>query len=397
MRPHRDRRGWPAVRIAEVRVYTMGSAWRNFVFARIRTDDGLEGIGEARPVNREEPVAAYLEAIAHRYVLGSDPFNIEALVARITRDDFELPGATEMTAIAIVEMACWDIIGKALDQPVYRLLGGACRTRIKAYANGWYTGERTPEAFAQAARKVVARGYRALKFDPFGAGVAELERAEHARCVEMVEAVRDAVGPDVEILVEMHGRFTAAQAIGLARDLEQVAPSWIEEPVPPDQLGALVQVARSTRIPVATGERLHLRTQFRDLFASGAAQICQADITHCGGLLETKKIAAMAEAHGLLVAPHNVSASVGTAAALHIAASTPNFKIQEYFNDFAEPFVEQAAPGVPKVEDGYFPLPPGPGLGVTFNEDVVSAHPYRRQHFNLFAEDWHRRQARPVP
>jgi len=375
----------------------MGSAWRNFVFARIRTDDGLEGIGEARPVNREEPVAAYLEAIAHRYVLGSDPFNIEALVARITRDDFELPGATEMTAIAIVEMACWDIVGKALDQPVYRLLGGACRPRIKAYANGWYTGERTPEAFAQAARKVVARGYRALKFDPFGAGVAELERAEHARSVEMVEAVRDAVGPDVEILIEMHGRFTAAQAIGLARDLERVAPSWIEEPVPPDQLGALVQVARSTRIPVATGERLHLRTQFRDLFASGAAQICQADITHCGGLLETKKIAAMAETHGLLVAPHNVSASVGTAAALHIAASTPNFKIQEYFNDFAEPFVEQAAPGVPKVEDGYFPLPQGPGLGVTFNEDVVTAHPYRRQHFNLFAEDWHRRQARTVP
>ncbi|HLW61051.1 MAG TPA: mandelate racemase/muconate lactonizing enzyme family protein [bacterium] len=385
------------MRIAEVRVYTMGSAWRNFVFARIRTDDGLEGIGEARPVNREEPVAAYLEAIAHRYVLGSDPFNIEALVARITRDDFELPGATEMTAIAIVEMACWDIVGKALDQPVYRLLGGACRPRIKAYANGWYTGERTPEAFAQAARKVVARGYRALKFDPFGAGVAELERAEHARSVEMVEAVRDAVGPDVEILIEMHGRFTAAQAIGLARDLERVAPSWIEEPVPPDQLGALVQVARSTRIPVATGERLHLRTQFRDLFASGAAQICQADITHCGGLLETKKIAAMAETHGLLVAPHNVSASVGTAAALHIAASTPNFKIQEYFNDFAEPFVEQAAPGVPKVEDGYFPLPQGPGLGVTFNEDVVTAHPYRRQHFNLFAEDWHRRQARTVP
>ncbi|HKV43550.1 MAG TPA: mandelate racemase/muconate lactonizing enzyme family protein [bacterium] len=385
------------MRIAEVNVYTMGSAWRNFVFARVRTDDGLEGIGEARPVNREEPVAAYLEAITHRYVLGSDPFNIEDLVGRIMRDDFELPGATEMTAIAIVEMACWDIIGKALDQPVYRLLGGACRRRIKAYANGWYTGERTPEAFAQAARQVVARGYRALKFDPFGAGVAELERAEHARCVEMVEAVRDAVGPDVEILVEMHGRFTAAQAIGLARDLERVTPSWIEEPVPPDQLGALVQVARGTRIPIATGERLHLRTQFRDLFASEAAQICQADITHCGGLLETKKIAAMAEAHGLLVAPHNVSASVGTAAALHIAASTPNFKIQEYFNDFAEPFVEQAAPGVPKVEDGYFPLPSGPGLGVTFNEDVVAAHPYRRQHFNLFAEDWHRRQARAVP
>ena len=385
------------MRIAEVKTYTMGSPWRNFVFGRLRTDDGLEGIGEARPVNREEPVAAYLEAIAHRYVLGSDPFNIEDLLLRIIRDDYEVPGATEMTAIAIVEMACWDIIGKALGQPVYRLLGGACRDRIKAYANGWYTGERTPETFAQAARRVVARGYRALKLDPFGAGWGELERAEHTRSVSLVEAVRDAVGPDVEIFIEMHGRFTPAQAAALARDLERLAPGWIEEPVAADQPGALAQVAHSVAIPIATGERLHTRAQFRDLFALGAAQIIQPDITHCGGLLETKKIAAMAEACGCLMAPHNVGASVSTAAALHFAASTPNLKILEYFNDFAEPFVEQSATGLPNVRDGWFPLPTGPGLGVTLDEDVVAAHPYRRQHFNLFAEDWHRRQAKTVP
>jgi len=385
------------VKIAEVKIYTMGSAWRNFVFARLRTDDGLEGVGEARPVNREEAVAAYLDAIAHRYVLGTDPFNIEDLVLRITRNDYEIPGATEMTAIAIVEMACWDIIGKALDQPVYRLLGGACRDRIKAYANGWYTGERVPEAFAQAARRVVARGYRALKLDPFGAGVGELERGEHARSVALVEAVRDAVGPDVEIFIEMHGRFTAPQAIALARDLERARPGWIEEPVAADQPAALVHVARHTAIPIATGERLHTRAEFRDLFALGAADIIQADITHCGGLLETKKIAAMADTHGLLMAPHNVGASPSTAAALHVAASTPNVKVQEYFNDFTEPFVKDAAPGLPEVRNGYFPLPTGPGLGLTFNEDVVTAHPYRRQHFNLFAEDWHRRQARSVP
>lgn len=384
------------MKIADVKIYTMGSAWRNFVFARLRTDDGLEGIGEARPVNREEAVAAYLEAITHRYVLGTDPFNIEDLVLRITRNDYELPGATEMTAIAIVEMACWDIVGKALDQPVYRLLGGACCDRIKAYANGWYTGERTPEAFAQAARRVVARGYRALKLDPFGAGVAELQRAEHARCVALVEAVRDAVGPDVEIFIEMHGRFTPSQAIALARDLAKTTPGWIEEPVAADQPAALVQVARHVAVPIATGERLHTRAEFRDLFALGAADIIQADITHCGGLLETKKIAAMADTHGLLIAPHNVGASVSTAAALHLAASTPNLKIQEYFNDFTEPFVKDSARGLPEVRDGYFPLPTGPGLGVTFNEEVVTAHPYRRQHFNLFADDWHRRQARPV-
>ncbi len=382
--------------ITDVRIYTMGSAWRNFVFAHVLTDEGVSGIGEARPVNREEAVAAYLDAIAHRYAIGSDPFNIEALVLRITRDDFETPGATEMTAIAIVEMACWDIIGKVAGQPVYRLLGGACRDRIKAYANGWYTGERTPEAFAQAARRVVARGYRALKLDPFGAGAGELAREEHLASLALVEAVRDAVGPDVEIFIEMHGRFTAAQAIALARDLERFAPGWIEEPVPPDQPGALARVASQVTTPVATGERLHTRAAFRDLLALGAADILQPDISHCGGLLETKKIAAMADTYGLLLAPHNVGASVSTAAALHLAACTPNLKIMEYFNDFAEPFVKESATGLPEVKDGYFPLPSGPGLGVTFNEEVVEAHPYRRQHFNLFAPDWHRRQAKSL-
>jgi galactonate dehydratase len=385
------------MKIADVTVYTMGSAWRNFVFARVRTDEGLEGIGEARPVNREEAVAAYLEAIAHRYVVGSDPFNIEDLVLRITRDDYEVPGATEMTAIAIVEIACWDIIGKATGQPVYRLLGGACRDRIKAYANGWYTGERTPEAFAAAARRVVARGYGALKLDPFGAGAGELSREEHMRSVSLVEAVRAAIGPDVEIFIEMHGRFTAPQAVALARDLERYAPGWIEEPVPADQPAALAHVAARVSVPVATGERLHTRAAFRDLFALGAADIIQADITHCGGLFETKKISAMADAHGLLMAPHNVSASVGTAAALHLAACTPNVKILEYFNDFAEDHVRECGSGLPDVVDGYFPLPSGPGLGVAFREDVVREFPYRRQHFNLFSEDWHRRQAKRMP
>lgn len=385
------------MKISDVRIYTMGSAWRNFVFARVRTDDGLEGVGEARPVNREEAVAAYLEAIAHRYVVGSDPFNIEDLVLRITRDDFEVPGATEMTAVAIVEITCWDIIGKALNQPVYRLLGGACRDRIPAYANGWYTGERTPEVFAAAARRVVDRGYRALKLDPFGAGAGELTREEHRRSLSLVEAVRDAVGPDVEIFVEMHGRFTAAQAIALARDLEPLAPGWLEEPVPPEQPAALAHVAAHVATPIATGERLHTRAAFRDLFVSGAADVVQADITHCGGLLETKKIAAMAEAYNLVMAPHNVGASVSTAAALHFAACTPNLKIQEYFNDFAEPHVRDCASGLPPVTDGFFPLPSGPGLGIVFHEEVVEAHPYRRQHFNLFSEDWHRRQAKAVP
>jgi galactonate dehydratase len=311
------------------------------------------------------------------------------------RNDYERAGATVMSGVSAIEMACWDIVGKALGQPVHRLLGGAVRPRIKAYANGWYTVERTPEEFHAAARRVVERGYRALKVDPFGAGTYELEPDERRRAVALIEAVRDAIGPDAELLVEMHGRFTPATAIAIARELEPYAPSWIEEPVPPENLAALEKVARRVSIPVATGERIHVRHEFRELLERQAADVIQPDVTTVGGILETRKIAAWAESHYVLVAPHNVGGPISTAAALQVAACTPNFKIQEHFNDFSEAYVKQAAPGNPEVEavDGCFALPAGPGLGVTLDEEVVRAHPMRDVHFDLFAENWHFRQA----
>jgi galactonate dehydratase len=292
-------------------------------------------------------------------------------------------------------MACWDIVGKALEQPVYRLLGGAVRDRIKTYANGWYTVERTPEEFHAAARTVVDAGYRALKLDPFGSGLWELEPAERTRSIELVEAVADAVGDDVEILVEMHGRFTPAVALGLARDLERFRPAWIEEPVPPENLKALASVTRRANIPVATGERIHARAEFRELFELEAADILQPDIAHFGGILETRKLAATAETHYLLVAPHNVCGPVATAANLHLAACTPNFKIQEHFNDFADKWIFEVATGLPRVDpaDGCFPLPSRPGLGVSLDWDAVAEHPPESVNFDLFKDGWQHRQA----
>jgi galactonate dehydratase len=307
--------------------------------------------------------------------------------------DYARPGEIAMSAIATIEMACWDIYGKSLGLPVYRLLGGAVRDRIRAYANGWYTVERTPEEFHAAAKRVVARGYRALKFDPFGAGFYELERGEKAKVIGLVEAVRDAVGPDAEILLEMHGRFNPATAIEMSRELERFDPSWVEEPVPPENLAALKKAAEKITIPVATGERIHSRYDFRELLELQAADIIQPDITHIGGILEAKKIAAWADAYYVLVAPHNVGGPVATAAALHFAASTPNFKIQEHFNDFAEDWVKRLAPGNPEVTDGHFGLPEGPGLGVSLDLDQVERHPRQHVFFNLYAEDWHKRQA----
>jgi len=381
------------MRITEVRPLVLGTAWRNLTFVVVRTDDGVEGVGEVRMINETDALLGFLAEAVPVHVLGADPFAIEALIQRMWRREYARAGQIAMSALATIEMACWDIVGKALDQPVYRLLGGPVRERIKAYANGWYTVERTPEEFQAAARRAIAKGYRALKLDPFGAGAWELEPAERTRALELVEAVRDAVGPDVEILIEMHGRFTPATAVAIARDLEPFRPSWIEEPVPPENLAALKKVSDRVTIPVATGERIHARDEFRELFELQAADVIQPDLTMCGGIAETRKLAAWAEAYYVLVAPHNVGGPVSTAAALHLAAATPNFKIQEHFNDFGEPYVKEAAPGNPDVVDGSFALPEGPGLGVTLDEAVVLEHPRRTIHLDLFSENWQLRQA----
>jgi galactonate dehydratase len=380
------------MKISQISVAVMGSAWRNLTFLKLSTDEGLVGVSEVRLSNRTNALLGYLEEIKHRYLLGSDPFRIEQLVQRMFRDDYGRVGEICASAISLVEIACWDILGKAAGLPVYALLGGPVRDKIKAYANAWYQVERTPDEFARAARGAVAKGYLALKFDPFGAGYYEMERAERLRCVGLVEAVRAAVGPDVELLIEMHGRFSPATAIRIARDLEPFEPGWVEEPVPPDNLKALAKAARHIRIPVATGERLHHKQEFRELFELQACDIIQPDVTECCGIMEAKKVAAMADVHYITVAPHNVGGPVSTATALHLAANLTNFKIQEHFNDFTEPHTRECASGCPKVVDGYFALPQGPGLGVTLNEDVIREHPPTGGHFNLFAEEWQKRQ-----
>ncbi|EFH80350.1 mandelate racemase/muconate lactonizing enzyme family protein [Ktedonobacter racemifer] len=381
------------MKISGIQTHVVGSPWRNITIVRVKTDEGLEGLGEVRMLNHTDALLGYLNEAATNHILGHDPFNIEDLVQRMYRHDFARAGEIAMSAISTIEMACWDIVGKALNKPVYRLLGGAVREQIKAYANGWYTVERTPEEFHAAAKRVVAKGYRALKFDPFGAGFYELEREERLRSLSLVEAVRDAVGPDVEILIEMHGRFNPTTAIAIARELERFEPSWVEEPVPPENAAALKKAAEQINIPVATGERIHTRFDFREVIELQAADYLQADITHFGGILETKKLAAWAENYYMLMAPHNVGGPISTAAALHFAASTPNFKIQEHFNDFSDEWVKSVAPGNPEVIDGYFALPQGPGLGVTLDEEAVAQHPRQEVFFDLFADNWQRRQA----
>jgi len=361
------------MKISKVSTHVVGTPWRDLTYVQVHTDEGVSGVGETRMLSHTQALLGYLAEAEQNHVLGSDPFDIESLVQRMKFGDYGRSGEIVMSGIACVEMACWDIVGKVLEQPVWRLLGGKVRDRVKAYANGWYTVERTAEDFHAAARAVVERGYQALKLDPFGPGRFELEHSERMRSIALVEAVRDAIGPSAELMLEMHGRFAPHEALRIAKLVEPFEPAWIEEPVPPDNLASLATVARGTTLPVATGERIHDRTEFRELFELRAANIIQPDIGHLGGILETRKLAATAETHHVLVAPHNVGGPVLTAANLHLAACTPNFKIQEYFNDFTEPHTRACATGCPPVIDGYFSLPAGPGLGATVDFAIMAA------------------------
>lgn len=384
------------MKITNVTPLVLGTAWRDLLFVKVETDEGITGWGEVRPLNKTEAVIGYLREAAPRYAIGRDPFNTEQLVYEMMMGDFGRPGEVAMSALACLEIACWDIKGKALNQPVYRLLGGAVRERIKLYANGWYRVDRTPIAFAEAAQAAVAKGYRALKFDPFGACLFDFPMAEKRLSIALVEAVRNAVGPDIDLLIEMHGRFTPAGAVEMARELAPLKPGWFEEPVPPENLKALKKVMDAVAplgIPVATGERIHTPCDSRELFELQACDILQTDITHFGGLMNTKKIAAQAEYAYMRIAPHNVGGPVSTAAALHLNACTSNAMIQENFNDFDVDYVMQAAPGVPKIgPDGCVALPEGPGLGVNVDEALIAAYPSKKVHFNLFNNNWQKRE-----
>jgi galactonate dehydratase len=376
------------VRISRLTTHVVGTPWRNLTYVRVHTDEGLTGVGETRMLNHTDALLGYLAEAAGNHIVGSDPLAIEDLVRRMKFGDYGRAGEIVMSGIACVEMACWDIMGKALGVPVWQLLGGKVNERVKAYANGWYTVERTPEEFHRAARVVAESGYRALKLDPFGAGRMELDHAETMRSISLVEAVRDAVGPESEVLVEMHGRFSPATAIRLAGMLEPYAPGWLEEPCPPENPKALAKVSEHTGLPIATGERVHDRAEFRELFELQAADVIQPDIGHIGGIWETRKLAATAETHYVMIAPHNVGGPVLTAAGLHVAAATPNFKIQEHFNDFADTAVKKVARGLPEVVDGYFGLPTVPGLGVEFDPEAAAEFPRQRAKFDLYAEGW---------
>jgi galactonate dehydratase len=367
------------------RTLVLGTPWRNLTYCIVETDEGISGVGEARVLGKTHTVTEYLKD-AQRHFIGHDPFNIEALYRRMTLLDFGKPGEVVYTGLALVELAFWDIIGKATKQPVYRLLGGQVKDRIPAYANGWYTVERSPDQFAAAARRVVERGYRGMKFDPFGNGDMELERDQFYKSLDLIEAVASVAGTRAQMMIEMHGRFAPHQAREIARHIEKYNVAWVEEPCRPGDIPAMGRMRSHTSLPIATGERLYGAMEFRELWTTGYVDIVQPDITQCGGILETKKIASTAETHSVMVAPHNVGGIISTMAALHLSLTLRNAKVLEHFNDFADPHVKKAGSGYPEVVDGWFPLPTRPGWGVELDEEFIRANPPRRAESGAIAD-----------
>jgi galactonate dehydratase len=374
------------VKITGLRLYLMPSKWRVTAIAQLRTDAGLTGVGEAGLHIGSRATAEMIAELTQRYLLGQDPRHVERHWDRMYREAFWTRGGgvVPLAAISALDEALWDITGKAAGLPAYALLGGKARDRIRLYANGWYHSGGSPDDYAADAEKVVKMGFTALKFDPF-VNVSDEHRAVPLKIMtrrdietaaQRVAAVRDAVGPEVDILLEAHGWFDVNTAIEVGRRMAEYHCLVYEEPIEPTNAQAMAQVATGQPIPVATGERIYGRWGFLPYLEAGALRVLQPDIGNTGGMTETRKIAALADTFHLSIAPHNCWGPIGTAAAVHVDAATTNLLIQEWFPCEADEHyavVDHAYEH--DARDGYLAVPDDRvGLGVELDEERLRPH-----------------------
>jgi galactonate dehydratase len=391
------------MKIVDIRTFVVGNppprfGGRYFIFLKLTTDSGITGVGEVYTATfSPHLVANMIEDVAERHLIGADPFKIETLWRQMYGRGYALrPDLTLGGIMSGLEMACWDIVGKEVGKPVYELLGGRVHEKLRTYtylyppagfdAYADHPVYSDPAAAATAAVEAVARGFTAVKFDPAGPygvfdprqpSLQDLDRSE-----AMVRAVREAVGTKADILFGTHGQFTTSGAIRLARRLEQYDPLWFEEPTPPEMPEEMARVAAATTIPISTGERLTTKYEFARVLSTGAASILQLNLGRCGGLLEAKKIAGMAETHYAQIAPHLYCGPIVGAANIQLSTCSPNFLILESIQDWSGFHADILVKPI-QWEDGYVIPPTEPGLGVELNETVALAHPYEGKELHL--------------
>jgi galactonate dehydratase len=361
------------------------------VFVRVHTDEGLTGVGEGSLNGFAKTIEAAIRELAPQ-ALGADPRNVTALEKQLVTGVSNDGGHVHKHAVAAITTACWDILGKSLDAPLHALFGGRVRDAVPAYGNGWYRSERTPEAFADAAERAVSLGFRALKLDPFGTVEGFIDEGDLDVAVAIVALLRERF-PGVAVLIDVHARFTEQEALRVARRFEPLGVYWWEEPTTRQREAPTSAVARGTSLREASGESFHQLGQFFTLAVEGAVGIWQPEPMGLGGIGPTVKAAALAEAAGAWVAPHQSGGPLATVVCLQLAACVPNFLIQEHFDPFNEPWTAELLTWGPALDgEGRLSLPPGPGLGVELNDDVVAAHPYDPDaYLNIWAEDWQKR------
>ncbi len=380
------------MKITDIRTFIVGNPWKNWLFVKVYTDVGIEGLGEATSGLSTKPVEAALHEMKH-LAIGEDPRDIPRLMDKLYRALFLAEDSINQHAFSGLNIACWDILGKSAGLPLYRLLGGKVRDALRAYANGWYQGPSDPVFFAKRAKEVAQIGYTALKFDPFGNSYQNLSGPEIGRAIENVAAVREAVGPNVDILIEAHDRFSYTTAVEVGHRLEPYRPMWYETPCMSNDIDMTCEVARQVPVPVAAGERYTTLRQQRALLAGGVG-IIQPETLSMGGISGTLDTAALARAYGAWVAPHCAQSPLTTAINVHIGLSTPNVLIQECFDEFHIDWAKQVLAGCPIVKNGYLYLEnENPGHGVTLDENACQAHPYSPHNFlRLFDEGWEKRR-----
>ncbi len=386
------------MRITAIETVTVGAGWKNWLFVRVLTDRGLHGIGEGTLNGFIRTTEAAVRELEH-LAIGQDPRRVTALAKRLL-DSVSLDGGhIHRTAIAAIEVACWDILGKSLGVPVHQLLGGRVRDTVLGYANGWYRTERTPEAFLEAARGVVARGFHAMKLDPFGTAQGFMSEAELDLSYEIVRRMREGLGRHVAILIDVHARFTEAEALRAARRFADLDIYWWEEPTGRDRQESVHNVARASPIRVATGEMYDTVGQFYTLAERGFVNIFQPEPMSLGGIGNTLAVANLALAHGSYIAPHQSGGPVATAVCLQLAACVPNFLIQEHFDAFNEAWTRDLVTWRPTLDgaNGHLSLPDAPGLGIDVDFAVAREHPYDpHAYLDVHQHGWEKRLGQPA-
>jgi galactonate dehydratase len=380
----------------EITSYTtaiVGNPWKNWFFIKLETSSGIEGFGEASLngfVRTVEVAVAELE----NYFLHKSPFEVTNIVRDMLFGVYSDGGQIHRSAIAAVETACWDIVGKTLGQPVWNLWGGRVREKIRLYANGWYQTELEPEAFAEKAKEATSMGYTALKFDPFGDLRGAQGTQERRHSLAIIQAVRHAVPAGTDLMIEGHCRFDVPSALLMAKELAQFDVLWFEEPVSFNNIRGLVEVARRSPVRISTGENFTTYREFFELCEGSQNFVLQPDVANLGGLKAARQVCELGESLDLPVAPHDAQGPISKALCLQLAALSPAVIIQEDFEEFNPEWTRSLASPIEKTS-GEATIPDSPGLGRSIYWEELAAHPYDRgATLTLYESGWEDRTGR---